>query len=405
MRTVAAKPTTLGDLIKNYRQRNKISLAKLQELVGIDKSSLSRIENGEVKRPDFKIIQSIAAVLDIPSDEVIELYIDIGHKSDVTYSFLQKALVARSNESLITKIASKFLEAPNEDSLDLIEKLYQAIGAVEETSIQLSLYSLIIDYSRAHGIMPYIAKGLYKKYIIERNDFSKLNETYQLGKYTLVYANFLSNQEQINLYYCLGIHAYSLMCMNDSKQYMQFIIENDDIAEGEFKAHAFFSLCNSSYYAGEYENCKTYLAEYSKYSFPYIEDNVKFMTACLKGKSGNLDVAISQLESYLKDASEYNIVFAVTELLDLYIRKSDFHSAKMLLNYEKQMVKSLQDKRTTPFKRAKFAYFYVLASRLFQNEDKEKAFGYYTQSILEYAQIGLADSFIRISTDFYGYVR
>ncbi|MCM3337751.1 helix-turn-helix domain-containing protein [Paenibacillus sp. MER TA 81-3] len=172
MSAVAAKPATLGELIQCYRQKRDISLSKLQELIGIDKSSLSRIENGEIKRPDFQIIQSIAAVLGIPSDDIVELYIEIGHKSDVIYSFLQKALEAPSSASLITKIATKFLEAPNEESLDLVEKLYQTINSVNDTYIKLSLYSLIIDYSRSHGIMPYTAKGLYQRYLIERNEIS-----------------------------------------------------------------------------------------------------------------------------------------------------------------------------------------------------------------------------------------
>ncbi|WP_353961265.1 helix-turn-helix transcriptional regulator [Paenibacillus sp. S-12] len=63
MRIVTAKPATLGELIQYHRQRKNISLSKLQELVGLDKGNLSRIENGEVKRPNFNIIESIAAPL------------------------------------------------------------------------------------------------------------------------------------------------------------------------------------------------------------------------------------------------------------------------------------------------------------------------------------------------------
>ncbi len=55
----------------------------------------------------------------------------------------------------------------------------------------------------------YIAKGLYQKYMIERNDFSKLNETYQSGKNVLDYVNILSDKERILLYYGLSVHAYS----------------------------------------------------------------------------------------------------------------------------------------------------------------------------------------------------
>ncbi|WP_325175948.1 helix-turn-helix domain-containing protein [Paenibacillus profundus] len=99
MSTVTAKPKSLGELILFHRQKKEMILSKLQEAVGVDKGSLSRIENGEVKRPDFNIIQSIAAVLDIPGDDIVEQYIETGHKSDVVFSFLQKDFEAPSNVS------------------------------------------------------------------------------------------------------------------------------------------------------------------------------------------------------------------------------------------------------------------------------------------------------------------
>ncbi|WP_019420601.1 helix-turn-helix domain-containing protein [Paenibacillus sp. OSY-SE] len=391
MSTVAAKPKSLGELIQYYRQKKDISLNKLQELVGIDKGSLSRIENGEVKRPDFQMILSIAAALNIPRNDIVEQYIQIGHKSEVIHSILQNALQSSDHPSLITKIAAKFLESSNEDSLDLVEKLYQTTDSVEDTSIQLSLFNLIIDYSRNHGIMPYIAKSSYQKYMIERNDFSKLNETYQLGKNVFDYVNFLGNRQRTTFYYSLGIHAYSLMNFDDSVSYMKYVIESDTTENGEYSANAYINLCNSSYYTGDYEASQSYLDEYSKYHFSYVADNVKFMSACIKGKTGSLDNAISQLNSYLKDASEYNVIFAVTELLDLHVKKSDFHSAKMLLDYEKQMVKSLQDKRTTPFKRSVLARFYKLTGDLLQHENVEKSFDFYMKSVLEHARIGQYD--------------
>ncbi|BFH16633.1 hypothetical protein J6TS7_44840 [Paenibacillus dendritiformis] len=83
--------------------------------------------------------------------------------------------------SLIPKIAAKFLESPNEDSLYVVGRLFRDTDSIHNDSIKLSLYGLIVNYSRAHGIMPYIAKGLFRKYMIERNDFSRLKETYENG--------------------------------------------------------------------------------------------------------------------------------------------------------------------------------------------------------------------------------
>ncbi|MGG3838664.1 hypothetical protein ABEV00_16785 [Paenibacillus thiaminolyticus] len=67
------------------------------------KGSLSRIENGEVKRPDFQSILSIASVLEIPHNDIVEQYIEIGHKSEVIYAILKNELATLEHPSLITK--------------------------------------------------------------------------------------------------------------------------------------------------------------------------------------------------------------------------------------------------------------------------------------------------------------
>lgn len=378
---------TIGELIQDTRYASNITLTQLSELSGINKGTISKIENGEVKRPEFSTVYPLAMALNIPFETLVDYYVEDEKRSDLLFDILQATIQQRSSNELIRKVAAKYLEAPNEDSLDLTDKLYKHNNSIEDNSIKLSLYNLIIDYSRSHGIMPYIAKGMYQRYLIERNDFSKLKETYQSGIHILEYARFLSNKDRVKLYYCLGIHAYSLLYMNESKQYMKYVIEHDNSADGEYRANALINLCNSCYYTGEYDVSHSYLDEYSKYSFPYIIDNVKFMTACLNGKNGNLITAISFLESYVKEASEYNIVFAVAELFDLCIQNNDLQRAKLLLQYEDQMVKSLQDYRTTPFKRSKLACFYELAGRIHQ-DNAEKMLEYYTKSFLEYACIG-----------------
>ncbi|MFW5437967.1 helix-turn-helix domain-containing protein [Paenibacillus apiarius] len=384
--TVAAKPKTLGELIHYHRHKKDISLNKLQELVGIDKGSLSRIENGEIKRPDFNIIQSIAAELDIPSDDIVELYIEIGHKSHVIYSFLQKALETPSNESLVAKIAVKYLESSNEDSLDLIEKLHQTVVSAQNEPIQLSLYNLIVDYSRSHGIMPYIAKGLYQKYMIERNDFSRLNQTYQSGKYVLDYVNFLSHKERILLYYGLSVHVYSLMYYHDAIELGNYVVEN---GQGESQANATHNVCNAYYQLGRYDACHSFLEKYSKYSYSFVTDNVKLMTGFINGKTGNIDLAIAQFKKYLDDPSSYNLIHAVTELLELYLNKNDLLAANQLLLYEDELTESISQPHTTPYKKSRLAYYYRIKGQLLLRNNQEKdAIDSLLISALKYAKIG-----------------
>ncbi|MCY9763817.1 helix-turn-helix domain-containing protein [Paenibacillus alvei] len=387
MRIVTAKPATLGELIQYHRQRKNISLSKLQELVGLDKGNLSRIENGEVKRPNFNIIESIAAVLDIPSEDIVEQYIEIGHKSNVIYAFLQKAVAAFYSPSLITKIATKYLESPKEDTLDLIENLYQMTDSLEDTSIQLSLYSLIIDYSRAHGIMPYIAKGLYQKYMIERDDFSRLNETYTVGRAILNYADFLSHDERITFYYKLGCHAYVLRLYEDCIELCSNVIRNDK-ADSFLKAEAFYALCNSYYYLGDAASARYYLDEYSKFSFPHVIENIKFMTGSINGKLGNIDLAITQLEDCLKNSSEYNFVYIAVSLFELYLQKKDFSAIEKLLSNEEKIANM---NIVTPFRRYILAYFYKLKGDflMYNNVYIATAFEYYAKGAHEYMKVNM----------------
>nr|WP_206765810.1 helix-turn-helix transcriptional regulator [Paenibacillus dendritiformis] len=377
----------MGELIQYYRQKKELSLSKLQEAVGIDKGSLSRIENSEVKRPDFQSILSIAAVLDIPHDAIVEQYIEIGHKSEIIYAILQNELTTLEYPSLIPKIAAKYLEAPNEDSLDAVEKLYRTIGSINHPSTQLSLYTLIVDYSRAHGIMPYIAKGLYQKYMIERNVFSRLKETYQVGKNVLDYANFLSEKERILLFYGLSVHAYSLMFYHDAIEFGNYVVEN---GAGEPLANATHNVCNAYYHLGNYDDCSSYLERYSHFPYPFVKENVELMTAFLNGKKGNIESAITQFNNCLDNLSSYNLIHAVTELMELYLHKNnDLLAAEQLLMYEEQIIESITQPQTTPYKRSKLAYYFRIKGQLLIRKKHEKdAVDSFLKSTLEYAKIG-----------------
>ncbi|UHA72737.1 helix-turn-helix domain-containing protein [Paenibacillus sp. 481] len=380
-------PTPLGELIHRYRKQVDMTLAHLESLINVSKGSLSRIENGETKKPDFKIIQATASVLNIPFHEYVEIYIEIEQKSASLMSILEIAITSPQNAWIAPKIATKFLETEREDSVTLIEKLYSITLTINDNHVKIDLYQSIIDYSRGHGIMPYIAKGMYRQYEIVRNDFSKLQSTYDSGKNILNYSDFLNPAEQLRLYYRLAIHAFSLMKYEESIELSQFVIQNDE-QNGVLKANAIFNICNCYYYLGRYENSKSYLAEYSKFSLPHIEDNAKMMTGCISGKTGNLELGVKQLEAYLSDPSEYNITYAVVQLMDFYIIKKDFNSAKYLFKYEEQMILSLQDRLATPENRAKLAYYYKLkGDLLLSDNDARDALACYRISTLKYAGI------------------
>ncbi|MDG0873821.1 helix-turn-helix domain-containing protein [Paenibacillus thiaminolyticus] len=332
MSTVAARPRTLGELIQYHRKKKEMSLSKLQEAVGVDKGSLSRIENGEVKRPDFQSILSIAGVLGIPHSDIVEQYIEIGHKSEVIYAILQNELETLEHPSLITKIAGKFLEAPNEDTLYLVGKLYRDTDSINNDSIKLSLYGLILNYSRSHGIMPYIAKSMYQRYLIERNDFSRLKETYQTGKYILHYVDFLSSEERVCLYYKLGIHAYTLSNHYECIDYCKEVLKS---GETQYKADALGVLIDAYFSIGAYKESELYLIQYKNFTYPQTKDNVILMDAFFNAKKGNINQAIKQLESFLDTCRSASVIPATKQLLQLYLQLGNLEGAKVVLENDK----------------------------------------------------------------------
>ncbi|MCY9707345.1 hypothetical protein M5X00_05470 [Paenibacillus alvei] len=111
------------------------------------------------------------------------------------------------------------------------------------------------------------------------------------------------------------------------------------------------------------------------------------MNGCLRAKTGNIDFGILQLENYLQNHSEYNLIYSLTMLI--YLFKQNNTAAEKLITYENEMTRSIEDYRTTPDKRSKLAHYYKLKGDLLQKENIEEAFDSYIQSALEYKKISL----------------
>ncbi|WP_028595699.1 helix-turn-helix transcriptional regulator [Paenibacillus assamensis] len=378
---------TFGDLIRQHRVSAELSLNDLASLTNVSKGTISKIENGEVKKPEFKTIRTLAEALNIPYDTYIEMYIELERNPEVLHTMLDDAITSCKSILLIDKIATKYLESDRADSYEAAERLFHTTSCIQDSSTKLMLYNRIVDYSRSHGIMQFIAKGLLQKYLIERNDFSKLKETYQLGRSTLDYINFLSEKEKTTYFYALGIHAFSLLNFREAISLMERIVLNE-FSESVYKTTALFNMCNSYYYLGQYDASQSYLNEYSALSHPDVEENVRILNALLCGKRDTTE-GIKHLQRYIKNKPlDYYIIFAVTELMELYLIDKDYSAAFDLLSYEGPMKKALNDERTTPFKIATFAHFYKLAGNLYINNDPNTACKYYLNSVSAYAGIG-----------------
>ncbi|NGP57884.1 helix-turn-helix transcriptional regulator [Paenibacillus thiaminolyticus] len=376
---------TIGELIQDTRRALDMTLTQLSELSGVPRGTISRIENGEVKRPEFSSVHPLAMTLNIPFETLIDYYVEVEKRSDSLLHILQSTIQQESSIELIRKVATKFLESPNQDSFDLTQKLYQSIDSVDNTSVQLSLYNLIIDYSRSHGIMPYIARGMYQRYLIERNDFSKLKETYYSGKYILHYADFLPQQERVELYYKLGIHAHNLKLYNESIEHCKKVLAEDD-GSSYYRVHSLGVLRDAFFGLGKYEESEMYSLQYKEFNYPNIRENTVLMEALINAKKGNTDQTIQQLLSFLTSCSNDSAIPATNQLLRLYIQQNNFEGAKALLESSKINPSTIN--KSNPLICSRYAdYLQVQGEYYLAIGDYEKCVSYLIEGALHYSKI------------------
>jgi tetratricopeptide (TPR) repeat protein/transcriptional regulator with XRE-family HTH domain len=301
----------------------------LSELSGINKGNLSRIEKGDIIRPEFQTVLQLTEALKIPFEIMAEYYVESEYRSDHLMPVFEEVLKQGSGVDLIRKVAEKYLES-NGDSFELTDNLFQIAHSIEDNSIKLSLYDLVIDYSRLHGIMPFIAKGLFRKYMIERYDFSKLKDSYYSGRYILNYVNFLPRDQQIELYYRLGIQAFNIRLYNESITHCKGVLKYD--GENHHRINAISVLRDACFKAGEFTESELYSLQYKQFNYPHTRENIILMDALFSVRKGNIGQAIEELTALLENCNHDYALSATNQLLQIYLQQGDLEKAGTIIN-------------------------------------------------------------------------
>ncbi|MCM3292018.1 helix-turn-helix domain-containing protein [Paenibacillus sp. MER 180] len=366
MGSISAVYSTLGELIQRYRYERSMTQAKLAELTRINRGSISKIENGDIKRPDYATIQPIISVLNVPLREVIDALSLTDHRSDTWFGLLHNS-TSSGDYSLSAEIASYLLASRNEESEVLLGKLFQIVQEISnDNELKLSLLNIVITYARSHGIQRFVARGTLHKYLIERDDFSKMEATYQTGQYVLYYVEFLSRDERVTLYYKLGVHAFNLRKYNDCIELSKKAVIEDDI-ESSFKAYSTLAICTSYYELEQFDMAEKYLKTFSLFSFPFVQEYVDFMSAKLQEKKGSIELAIEQLKYCLETSSfKMNIV---NSLFNLFLINHDLTAIENLLQREQEYIAGDQ---INPAMEAEKAHFYLNKGKYLQITNRQE---------------------------------
>ncbi|GEC91904.1 helix-turn-helix domain-containing protein [Brevibacillus brevis] len=381
--------TEIGELLHAYRQRKNISWSELAERTDISKAALSKIESGETKRPGFSQWKKIASTLEIPYVDVITSYLGTTERP-ATLQILLKEAIELNYPPVVQQVALKLLETPKMDTFLALDHLLQATNDAKDRAVILALHEVIIDYARKHGVPLYLGKSLYDRYMLERDDFSRFEETYRRGKELLHYTDLLLPIDRITFYYRIGTHAYILGYYGESIEFCGKGIREDG-TDNKPKASAFISIVNSYLSLGDLILAELYLKEYEKSEYADYRKN--HLRALLHAKQGQHEDAMRLYEQCLAEAGKDSRVTIVSDLLEVYLESGNDALIKELIDSENQFLPS--DILAHPYRIKQAARYYkrkgVCQLAIGHVED---GFESLLQSISYYRQLGASDKVI-----------
>ncbi|AYK08604.1 helix-turn-helix domain-containing protein [Brevibacillus laterosporus] len=348
--------TTLGELIKGKRVGLGISLSELGRMTGISKGVLSKIESGDTKRPELKTIKPLVDILKLPYEKVVELYVEIGQRFDVLCDLIEEAIELK-NVKLVSIIVIKLLESPHEDTHKSLDKLYALTNSITYTEMKLAILTPIIAYAREHGIPLYIAKGLFQKYLIEREDLKRLEESFKVGEEIVHYINFLPNEERITFYYRMSLHAHNIKKYKECIQIGERGIE-ENYPHCKLKEKVALAICNSYIHLKEYKTAEICVNKFSKSGYQFVQERSKTIQANIYLKRGEYELAIPLLRECLFESTDDNYIHRLNDLLEGLFMIGEVREIANVLNSVEE--KKIDIGVKTPYRYHEMGRFYKL---------------------------------------------
>ncbi|WP_081890279.1 helix-turn-helix domain-containing protein [Paenibacillus tyrfis] len=334
---VGVKLKTISDIIFQLRKEKNLTYAELEELTGVSKSVLNRIERGETKRLEFKNLKAIATAFPAQYSEIMECYLEEENRINTLFEVLEEVTTCEESFLLVPKVGARILELHTVKTEESLQRLFDFTRTVNHDSLKISLYAIIIKYSRERGVPYYVAKGLLQKYLIERNDFEKLEESFQSGQEILHYTNFLSREEKTTYYFRMVLHAYNIKRFKESIQLCEegLPLEKEDT---ELKARAYLTMINSYSQLKDYDAVEKHLDTFENMKNDFVIESAKITRALTKARKKEFDIAIPLLKKYMDEVSLDNKIHIADELLEIYFQLGDFKSIEEILEREKEFL-------------------------------------------------------------------
>ncbi|MCP3772744.1 helix-turn-helix domain-containing protein [Paenibacillus sp. MZ04-78.2] len=328
---------TISDIIFQLRKERNLTYANLEELTGVSRSALNRKERGETKRLEFKTVKSIATAFPAHYFEIMECYLEEENRVNTLFEVLEEVTTCKECFSLVPKAAIRILESHNVETEESLHRLFNFTQTVTDDSLKVTLYTLIIKFSRERGVPYYVAKGLLQKYLIERNDLKQLEESFRMGQEVLYYTKFLSREEKITFYFRMALHAKNINKYNECIQLCELglPLETEDT---DLKTRAYLAMINSFSHQKNYDAVEKHLDIFEKINNDFVVVPAKATRALTKARKKEYDVAIPMLQKYLGELGKEYSLHIADELLEIYFQLGDLESIAEILEKGEELL-------------------------------------------------------------------
>ncbi|MED2001819.1 helix-turn-helix domain-containing protein [Brevibacillus laterosporus] len=368
-------------------------------MTGVSKGVISKIESGETKRPELRTLKPIADVLNIPYEEIIEGYIKVEHRFGILHDFLME-VAEISKPDLMEKVAVKFLESSKKDSVESLEDLFRITGTFRKNDIMLTLYNIIIRYARAHGESQYIAKGLYQKYMIEREELKHLEESFKVGEEVLHYVDFLSQEEKFTLYYRMALHAHNIKKYDKCVELGKMGIQEDE-TKNDLKESVALAMCNSFVEFEDHASLHLHLDECEKKEYHFIVECINYYRAIILSQRGDYEKAIPLLQECLEEVKGIRRLYRLNRLLEALSKARNIELIREIIQSEEN---HFSFNPVTPHQYAQIGMYYKFTGNfLIENGQFDLGIEQLLQSISYYALIGSYKDIIECSKEIFYY--
>ncbi|MBM7108145.1 hypothetical protein SAM19_01502 [Brevibacillus laterosporus] len=139
-----------------------------------------------------------------------------------------------------------------------------------------------------------------QKYLIDRENFKRLEESYRAGEEITYYVDFLSPDEQITFYYRMALHAHNIKKYEKCIKFGQIGMEKGK-TKNDLKENVALAMCNSYVELEDHVSLHLHLDECEKKEYHFIIECINYYRAIILSQTGDYEKAIPLLKECLEE--------------------------------------------------------------------------------------------------------